>query len=193
SLARLGYEYLILGRGEKWGGWKWRTAKYLNILANCTERIVVLSDATDVMFVEPPSELVRKFRKMKVPIVMGGERGLCTGKFKYDLSARKEMVNIYKKRDSFAYRFPNAGLIIGYTTPLLRLLSMNTEAVDDQAGFVSLHRDTPSLFKIDSETKLFANIVQDAPLFETNNEVDERNMWKVELKLDITIATQKAG
>jgi len=187
SLERLGYEYEILGLGERWGGWKWRTKKYLNALEQLRpEALVLLSDCTDVLFVEPPEELERRFKALKVPIAIGGERGLSTGKYRYDLPERRRVRDRYRERKPMSsYRFPNAGLIIGYVAPLLRLLYMNRDAEDDQAGLVELYDMQPNIFYIDTDMRLFGNLVQRAPFFDDDLEVYERAKWRVEWTLDI--------
>src|SRR3989304_7904464 len=62
SLKRLGYNYEVLGEGEEWGGWTWRTKKYIEKLANeREEKIFVLTDANDVFFIGDPHELMMNF------------------------------------------------------------------------------------------------------------------------------------
>jgi hypothetical protein len=185
SLEKLGYDYRVLALGERWGGWRWRTARYIEALERVGERIVVLTDCTDVLFVEPPDELMRRFRQLRVPVAMGAERTVSTGKFRYDLSARRRTHDSYRLRSpDAAYRFPNAGLIVGYTTPLLRLLHANAEAEDDQAGYVELYDERPGLFLLDEETRLFGNLAQHVPLFDPDEEVHERGRWREEWIVD---------
>jgi len=181
ALERLGYRYTILGVGQKWGGWIWRTKQYLEELEKMSDdQLIVLSDATDVLFIEPPALLVKKFLEMKSCIVIGAERGLTTGKYKYDLSARRLMRESYKLREpDRSYRFPNGGLIMGYRIPLIRLLYANRESEDDQAGLVELYNEDQSWFTLDTNCKLFGNLVQRAPFFDEDLEVAEASWWSI--------------
>lgn len=180
SLERLGYNYNILGLGQKWGGWSWRTKLYLSTLEKMEEQIVVLSDGTDVLFVEEATLLLERFKTMKTPIVIGAERGLTTGKYKYDLAARKAMRTSYREREpNRSYRFPNGGLIIGYRTSLMHLLYANKDSEDDQAGLVELYDKDQRWFTLDTECQLFGNLVQRASFFDEDLEISEENWWKV--------------
>jgi hypothetical protein len=179
ALDRLGYDYRVLGLGERWGGWRWRTARYIAALEAMEERVVVLTDCTDVLFVEPPDVLEGRFRRMGVGVLVGGERGLSTGKYRYDLALRKATRERYNARESRPYRFPNGGLIVGYRTPLLELLYLNRDAEDDQAGLAAIHDAVPGTFSIDADARLFGNLVQRAPFFDEDVELHEMSRWRL--------------
>jgi hypothetical protein len=182
TLERLGYTYKIIGLGEKWEGWIWRTKRYIQELEKIKdEKIVILCDGSDVIFTEPPSETIKRFREMDVPVLMGAERNTSTGKFKYDFILRRKIWEEYKRREPISgYRFPNAGVIIGYKTPLLSLLEQNKEAVDDQAGFILMGFEHENWFKLDTNTYIVGNVVQGMPMFESEIEIDEKTVWTIE-------------
>jgi hypothetical protein len=195
SLERLGYEYEILALGQTWKGWRWRTATYIARLERLEEeQIVLLSDCTDVLFVEGPRELERRFRALKTPVLVGAETDMSTGRYRYDLTERKRVRERYAARDPAAiYRFPNGGLILGYRTPLLRLLRANADAEDDQAGLVAMYDEEPRSFRLDVDARLLGNLVQRASFFDEDREVHERSRWRIVWSVDVGSGRRRLG
>jgi hypothetical protein len=181
SLERLGYDYRILGMGMTWGGWKWRTKMYLDALEGLEERMVLLVDGTDVLFIGSPEILFKRFREHEAPVIIGSERNCSTGGLRYNLVERAKIMNAYTEISSSPYRYPNGGCVMGYTTPLKRLLYQNKDANDDQEGYTYLHLAIPSLFVLDYGTTLVGNISQHIGMFHASlPEVNEREAWIIE-------------
>ena len=52
----------VIGFGQKWDGWDWRTNKIINYLQKCKmSDIVMLIDGFDVLVISTPEEIIEKF------------------------------------------------------------------------------------------------------------------------------------
>lgn len=175
SLEKFGYSYAVLGLGEKWGGWKWRTQKYIEAVSRLqTECLVVLTDATDVFFVAPPDQLLKSFLSYDSDVVVGAEHQCCTSWVRWNFNVKEAVLQFARKKNPHTrYIVPNGGFIMGYRTPLINALCGNLDQEDDQHGYLVNwleHPDEP--FKLDIFARCVANIVYDIALFDTED--DER-------------------
>ena len=174
SLDIQGYDFNVLGIGEKWGGWPWRTRQYIKALSeHPIEQLFVLTDATDLFFIAPPNELLMSFKTYRADVVVGAEHQCCTGWPRWNGSIKEQIVVHAKNRNPHTrYIVPNGGFIMGWRTPLLNALCANLQEEDDQHGYLVNWLEHPNVFKLDIYARLVANIVDDLPF--NNNEDDER-------------------
>lgn len=175
SLKKNGYDHQVLGLGEKWGGWPWRTKQYIKALAYETEeKLFILTDANDLYFISPPHELIYNFRTYRSDIVLGCERSPSTGPLRHSFSLRADVIAFAKSRNtSTRYLVPNGGFVMGFRTPLLNLLCGNANEEDDQHGYLTNWLEHPEFVKLDIYARLVANVVYDTPFL--NDGDDERN------------------
>lgn len=182
SLQRLRYNYKILCQGQSWGGWKWRTAQYIEALSAESDNtgLFVLCDANDVLFLRSPDYLIEQFLRYNCFVVVGGEQGCWNDSLKKSPYTRRLVMAGYDARSTERYRYPNGGFVIGYRDALLNLLELNKEAEDDQMGYTLLWLKSASLFTIDTQTLCVGNIVATIPFFDRRiEEINEINAWNI--------------
>src|ERR1019366_4975341 len=67
--TKLGYDITILGLGEKWGGWPWRTKKYLEAVKALPSRsLILIVDGNDILFVRGPNSLYEAYNSVGHPL-----------------------------------------------------------------------------------------------------------------------------
>lgn len=83
TAKKFGYNYTIIGRGETFKGWSWRTEKYIHHIKEWVPdgKLVLLTDANDVYFVRPAEELIQTFVACDRRVVIGGEAMAVTGPY----------------------------------------------------------------------------------------------------------------
>ena len=180
SLEINGYPYEILGVGEKWGGWNWRTRKYIEKMKNMDlNDVAILTDSTDVIFVQPKNVFIDKFTKMNARAVIGAETHCCTGKFsrgEMKLFATFTATNLTKS----IYRYPNGGFICGYVKDLLEILDNNKDEPDDQAAYLEMHLNRTNLFVLDSNNIFVGNWINATNSdFVFNHPKEDFKYWKI--------------
>lgn len=158
TVEYFGYDYTILGREDKWGGWPYRTRKYLDEIKNIEKsyEVVILSDATDLFFCGPAIEAYRKFTREGEDIIIGSEPIIY-----YNESGRN---NVYEIEDFFIKKcrsrtcFPNGGFLIGTTRALIKLLEANLDSKDDQAGYMDLLFEKKVQYSLDEKNVFVGNL-----------------------------------
>jgi hypothetical protein len=113
----------IIGFGQKWGGWDWRTNKIINYLQKCKmSDIVMLIDGFDVLVISTPEEIIEKFKKMSCNVLFSCSH-ISRGQpdndsFTYKNIAFPSIKKYFKSEHDFIL---NAGTIMGYSKHLLQL------------------------------------------------------------------------
>ena len=167
-----GYNYTILGRGEKWGGWPWRTSQYIEAVRRLEDdAIVMLCDGNDLFFVREPDVLMNAYRSYDTDLLFGGEPTCCTGKF----GATSGLVGLYNRDIAIRkindrnpptrWCFPNAGCILGSKKRVLAALEDVRNEKDDQAGYLAKYLENPSYLTIDYHSRMVGNINAFASLY----------------------------
>jgi hypothetical protein len=146
SLTDQGYEYEILGYGEKWQGWKWKTQKYIQRLAEESEEIIfVICDSSNTLFLQPPMDLMLAFKTYRADLVLGAEE-------KHGFSERALKI-INKRNAKTRYKIPNSNFMIGFRTAVLDLLCSNLN--EDEIFFNWLNSpDSENTNKMDIYVKM---------------------------------------
>lgn len=163
SAERFNYDYTVLGIGEKWSGWPQRTAAYLKFAKRQSpNQIVLLCDAYDVLFVDTPSKLARRFEEMGVDVVVSAEPRCCTGKMD-TASYRSKFTNVCVQRaprgNDFIY--PCAGCVIGRAKGLSYLYEQILHSLfdtDDQSALDEIWTRKENILSLDYDSKLFGNV-----------------------------------
>lgn len=161
----LGYNYKVLGLGEKWGGWNWRTKQYLEYVKTLPRNSTVLiTDCNDVFFVKPATELYQSWMTFVTEgkrLVFGGESTCCTGEYRFYVSPskRNEAIKKIKSYDPESrWMFPNAGCMIGFRDNVIEALEISKEAEDDQAAYLKEYLQDKDWLAIDYNHRMFGNI-----------------------------------
>lgn len=161
TLNHFGYHYQMLGRGETFQGWKWRTEVYYNTIKathTSDDDIFVICDANDLYFVAPPDVLIHKYLAVNHPVVIGAEAACCNGYYMNE-SVRHIAWDGTKKVVNSRYRFPNGGYVMGRAGALLALLKANMSEYDDQGGYLQkMIDDYGKYFVIDSNQNIVGNV-----------------------------------
>jgi hypothetical protein len=81
TLEKNKWNYKLIGEGETWNGWTTRMTAYNTFLQSLPDdKVVVLSDARDVICLRGPKAFLKGFLSFKKDIVISMEL-LCCGKF----------------------------------------------------------------------------------------------------------------
>lgn len=190
SLRKFDYNYEIIGLGEAWSGWKWRTEQYIKHLEGEQDGLYILCDANDVLAVRPPEYMISQFHKYgdNTYVLIGAEQGCWNDYLKKHPLHRPRILreySIYSDR----YRYPNGGFIIGYRNSLLHVLKCNRDAEDDQMGYTELKLNYPGLFDVDTQTCCVGNIVASIPLFDGRiEEINEITLWNIKTNVAEVVA-----
>jgi len=74
SLDKLGYAYMRVGAGQKWGGWRHRMGMYIEVCkASPPESVLALIDADDVLPVRRPADMLNSFLSFSCDVVVSTE------------------------------------------------------------------------------------------------------------------------
>jgi hypothetical protein len=179
---KLGYDTTILGLGEKWGGWPWRTKKYIKAISELDPgTLVVLVDGNDILFVRGPDALWEGFKRIDHPVVFGGESSCCVGKFsayKFNGKRNKAIETIDSRLPCNRYKHPNVGVTVAFKEDLLSRLDAIKDEPDDQAGHLEKYLENPNYAKIDWHHSIVGNINKVSFGFHVDSsEDDELAFW----------------
>ena len=178
SCKRYGYDYEILGLGEVWKGWQWRTQVYIDAIKDHYDiDIFILCDSDDLYFTGPCSEFFEKFLAFHSDVGIGTEDACGTGDDPAEIKKERvktlKSIHISKKISSIYYGL-NGGCIFGYRGSLLEILKINLREKDDQVGYTKLFINDTPLIAPDYYQRIVGNCAQRLPLRESG--VDE---WKI--------------
>lgn len=157
--ARLGYDLVVLGWGQRWRGFAWRWSLLKSYLTSVPpDELIVWCDAYDVIPIAPRATLEQRFRDFGKPMVMSVE------------SPSVSVAEAYLRRRMFGKQcrpgvFVNGGLYMGTAAILLEMIRVLEaevgfgEADDDQRLLNKLCR-TPFMRHVafDTESRIFFNV-----------------------------------
>ena len=167
TLEQQGWQYKLIGEGDKWEGWVTRMRAYRKELDALTEdQIVVLSDARDVVCVRSPKAFIDGFHSFKKDIVVSMEI-TCGGRIDVpdkDLYADPPVRNCRPLMDYWKYhnvtklpnrRFVNNGLVAGTVKALkIQLDWVLVRFGDDQVGMGYYINEFPDCVGLDIDAEL---------------------------------------
>lgn len=172
TLRKHGWEYRILGMGDKWGGWRYRMQKYRDACRDLpAEKLVVLSDASDVLAARGPEAFEERWAQHFAECrVVVSATNACThvslpgGNCLPTPELWEEHLPADKRGK--AIRFPNAGLIAGRAAAIAEMWDwcLSTGESDDQVAVCKFLQERAHL-KDRAHTLDF-----DSVLFYTDNE-----------------------
>ena len=73
QLEKGGVNYKIIGYGEKWGGWTWRTNKMMKYIRDNhdPDDVIMVVDGYDILFVGDEQSVMKKYRSFDTEVVFG--------------------------------------------------------------------------------------------------------------------------
>jgi len=152
----------VIGFGQKWGGWDWRTNKIINYLQKCKmSDIVMLIDGFDVLVLSKPEEIIEKFKKMSCNVLFSCShisRGQPNNdSFTYKNIAFPSVKKYFKSDKDFIL---NAGTIMGYSKHLLQLYlqiqrQQKIRGINDDQILLNSMNLSFLKYNIDFDSKIF--------------------------------------
>jgi hypothetical protein len=158
-----GYDAYVLGREEEWGGWPFRTRRYLQAVRESSADIVVLADVTDVFFTASASEMRDRFlitsKRTGKKALVGAEKYPHYAQGSFSVQQVESYFQNGNEEAENPYRFPNAGFVIGERRVIQNLLELNKDAPDDQAGYFDLfYQDHLPQVGLDTRAEIVGNV-----------------------------------
>lgn len=152
----------VIGFGQKWGGWDWRTNKIINYLQKCNMYdIVMLIDGFDVLVLSKPEEIIEKFKKMSCNVLFSCShvsRGQPNNdSFTYKNIAFPSVKKYFRSDKDFIL---NAGTIMGYSKHLLQLYlqiqrQQKIRGINDDQILLNSMNLSFLKYNIDFDSKIF--------------------------------------
>ena len=195
SCQKFGYDFEVIGMGEKWGGWTWRTEMYINRILEVEENcIIILTDGTDFFFTRPVNEMLFAFRNYNSNVVIGAEHQCCTSWPRWNFTVKQEIVDFARNKNPEVRPIvPNGGFVIGFRDEILQTLCSNISQEDDQHGYLVQYLTGTNNFKLDIYSRCVANIVYDISLFDSeDDETIESENYKFDGKKFVSLRTQES-
>jgi hypothetical protein len=172
SLHSNGFQHVtILGMGQAWKGFDWRSKMYLRHLQHLRQKwgpnhIVLTADSTDVIFVQNQDVLLHRFKQFNKRVVISADATQFVGQFANATSRQMARNIIMKRLDASAnakvstspYIWINAGLCMGYVDDMMRLYGRITNYKDDQEGVQMEWLSDPTLCYLDTHQQLFGTV-----------------------------------
>jgi len=163
TLMSNAWEYVLLGKGEVWEGWHTRMNAYHKYLSTLHEdKLVVLSDARDVLCLRGPHAFREAFRSYKKDLVVSMEL-LCGGALDVPDTFNCVQCKPLAKYWTFhnisprpLRKYVNNGLIAGTAKALRSLLqwSLDNKYTDDQLALGNYINTFPELVAADTGAEL---------------------------------------
>ena len=181
SLERNNWDYLFVGQGEKWNGFKNKINGYYNILQKLPQdKIVLLSDSRDVFCLRSPKHFLQHLNEnlhLKEQILVSAEIFLVG-----HMNWTEEIISNYLKKNNKTYdnvfwqgiplnnywtfhnkqndlplrKYVNSGLIVGKVSNLLKMWKwiLDNDIQDDQLGVAKYTETFPQFIKLDDEASI---------------------------------------
>lgn len=189
-----GMEPEVIGLGEKWVGGNLRYdpggAQKVNILKkalkkyeNDSNKILLFTDAYDVIFQNNAQKILEKFYKLDAKIVISAEDLLWP-----DLSLEPEFPILDPKKSPAknghpGKRFLCSGGIIGYAPEILKLINWRGDEVqdneDDQLYYMKAYLDPKIRQELDIKLDHYAELFQNMNGAKEEIELDEDKMINI--------------
>ncbi len=151
--------YHILGYGQKWKGWTWRTQLILNYLKNHNpDDIVMVIDGYDVLVVGNEKDIIRKYNEFNTDIVFGIHLSLSQDFSIFVKYITHPIIRSYFKTNN--EHMMNGGSFMGKAKTLIIIYEkmikycMETGTTDDQIALNNISLNGIN-YKLDVYSKIF--------------------------------------
>lgn len=157
SAERHGHELITLGWGEKWQGYAWKFKLMKEYLRTLSDEIVCFVDAFDVIVLEDPETIERKF----IEIIGNDKTKMVISKEQFSQYPVENVISRMLQQFAFTKckdEYINSGTYMGYSSTLLHVfdhIKITSPKENDQAliqEYCTTHEDQ---FMIDHECKIF--------------------------------------
>lgn len=139
SFKQYGYNYKVIGIGEKFEGWRWRVLKYIDCIKEHRIKygentIIIFIDGYDALACSSEEGLYDKFKNYNCRILGGIEKGFTGALMDGYIDNWWKYYNLDKNK--YKYTKCNAGFIMGYPKELEELYQWiyDNNYNDDQVG-----------------------------------------------------------
>lgn len=121
----------IIGLGEKWGGWKWRTDQIIDYLKNNHNKddIVMIVDGYDILIPGTKQDIMTKYKKFKTDVVFGVEP--CDSQ-NISKAIQKVYLSALKKFFGSGKYIKNGGSFMGRTESIIKIYERIKKYYDEQ-------------------------------------------------------------
>jgi hypothetical protein len=152
--------YKVLGYGEKWKGWIWRTNKMIRHLKKnyLPDDIIMIIDAYDVLFCGDKESIMKKYRSFNTDVVFGVELN-DSQEFSFPISYISfPLIELYFGANG--YYMLNGGSYMGTVQSIIKILekirdySKETGITDDQYALNNISLDDID-HKLDKKAEIF--------------------------------------
>jgi hypothetical protein len=159
QLKQNGINFKIIGYGDKWKGWKWRTDQILKYLKthNPTDVIMVI-DGYDVIVPGNKGQIMKKYRSFNTDVVFGIEM---TDSLEPSYGIDYIYFPIIKSSfDINSQYMMNGGSFMGTAKSLIKIYERikkyykNTDTTDDQLALNNISLKDIQ-YKLDTDAKIF--------------------------------------
>jgi len=168
SCERFQTKLVVLGWGEKWQGFAWKFSKmleYLNALPD--DEVVMFVDGYDVVLLQPPSIIEKRFRATGKPMIVAEDGSHPTAIVRYFMS------KCFHDVEGLSV---NTGTYIGYAGYLKRFLHMlswfsNDFAAgeNDQEVASRIWKQFPEMITVDERCEFFVTLYGGSLFLPDNN------------------------
>lgn len=156
TLQNLGYQYEILGIGHIWKGWKTKMKLCRDKLATMKPNtITIVCDSYDLLFIQKPEEILKKYKKIANNKVLVGLENACPPNCDSKVPEVCNFENPYYPN----YKYVNGGFIMGPAYLLLDIYQhqLDNKIEDDQIGLGSWVKNNCNKVIPDYKFEIIAN------------------------------------
>lgn len=164
TLKKNDWDYMLIGKDEKWEGWITRINAYMNILKTLpSNKVVVLTDARDVICCRSSFAFMDAYASFSSDMVVCMEI-ICDSRFGRDsdyIGFQCHTLKNYWKYHSYATipkrKYVNNGLVAGKVSKLIELMQygIDNKYIDDQFSLGSFVNTHPAGVGVDTEADVF--------------------------------------
>jgi hypothetical protein len=166
------YNYIILGKGEKWNGWYGRVKAYSKAINDIydnnydNDNYILLCDGRDVLINENFDEFFEKAvklcKKNNQKIIFGAERHCCAGNSGINNNNyyKDIMKDIAKNKTQYDYYYLNFGLIFGKIDNIkifLDTIDIKPNDTDQSLAVIEFCNNNNDKYTLDYNQELFSN------------------------------------
>lgn len=150
-----GYNYEMLARDRPWKGFGTKIQVFHDRLQTVEEPYTVLTDCTDVFFCGSATELLDKFIRLDIDVIVGNELEMHYPGNTHD---KAEIQSFFDRIRESPQCYPNSGFIMGKTESVRQLMALHLGYADDQVACFDTIYENKFPLKMDYHTVLVGNI-----------------------------------
>ena len=156
-------DLIVLGFGEKWKGWIWRTKMFMKFLSKCDpNEIIMIVDAYDVIVLASHTEIIQKYKDFDCDVLFSAS-GVNTGQPNHSWIYKNIIFNQnrnYFDIPEYKKYILNAGTFMGKVSSIYEIYKRiykrykKTLILDDQSNLNNINLSNLN-YKIDIHSNIF--------------------------------------